>query len=134
MKYAYFLLYKESTNAEEFAYVFLYTIASNHLLPEEIISDRGSVFALKFWQGLISRLGMNHKLSIAYHPQIDGQTERINQIVEGYLRCYVNLKQDDWAELLPTAQIADNTDISESTGISLMFAKYRYDPEVYKTP
>ena len=48
IKYAYFLLYKESTNTEEFTYMFLYIIVSNYLLPKEIILDRGSMFALKF--------------------------------------------------------------------------------------
>ncbi|XP_044721262.1 integrase core domain-containing protein [Hirsutella rhossiliensis] len=95
-KYGYFLPYKEASNAEELAYVFLRTIVSNHGLPNEIVSDRGSTFVAKFWQALMAQLGTKHKLSTAYHPQTDGQTERLNQTLEQYLRCYISYEQNDW--------------------------------------
>ena len=65
-------------------------VASIHAWPEEWITDRDTKFASKFWQALMKRLGVNSKLSTAYHPQTDGQTERLNQIIEQYLRSYVN--------------------------------------------
>ncbi|EXV01030.1 reverse transcriptase domain protein [Metarhizium robertsii] len=132
-KYGYFLPYREASNAEELAYVFLRTIASNHGLPEEIISDRGSTFTSKFWQALMAQLGTNHKLSTAYHPQTDGQTERLNQTLEQYLRCYINYQQDDWVKWLPTAQLAYNSSISESTKQTPAYANYGFDPEVFRT-
>ncbi|QLI66325.1 Transposon Tf2-12 polyprotein [Metarhizium brunneum] len=132
-KYGYFLPYREASNAEELAYVFLRTIASNHGLPEEIISDRGSTFTSKFWQALMAQLGTNHKLSTAYHPQTDGQTERLNQTLEQYLRCYINHQQDDWVKWLPTAQLAYNSSISESTKQTPAYANYGFNPEVFRT-
>ncbi|KID83641.1 pol polyprotein [Metarhizium guizhouense ARSEF 977] len=131
-KYGYFLPYREASNAEELAYVFLRTIASNHGLPENIISDRGSTFISKFWQALMAQLGTNHKLSTAYHPQTDGQTERLNQTLEQYLRCYINYQQDDWVTWLPTAQLAYNSSISESTKQTPAYANYGFNPEVFR--
>ena len=84
-KFAHFIAYKEASTADDLAYIFLKTIVSLHRLPDKIVLDRGSTFASKFWQALTAQLGVNHKLSIAYHPQTDGQTEQINQIIEQYL-------------------------------------------------
>ncbi|KAF4466730.1 reverse transcriptase domain, partial [Fusarium albosuccineum] len=64
-KFSYFIPYRESTNAEEFAYLFYYNVAKVHGIPLEIISDRGPPFMSKFWQGLTGYLGINHKLSTA---------------------------------------------------------------------
>ena len=133
-KFAYMLPYKESSSAEDLAYMFLRTVFGNHGLPAEIISDRGSVFASKFWQSLMKQLGTNHKLSTAYHPQTDGQTERINQIVEQYLRCYINNDQNDWVQWLPQAQFAYNTSVSESTELSPAYANSGYNPSAYRVP
>ena len=94
-KFAHFIAYKEASTADDLAYIFLKTIVSLHGLPDEIVSDRGSAFASKFWQALTAQLGVKHKLSTAYHPQTDGQTEQINQIIEQYLRYYINYPQDN---------------------------------------
>jgi hypothetical protein len=67
-KYGYFIPYKEASNSEELAYTFLKNIVSNHGLPEEIVLDRGTTFASKFWQALMAQLGLKHKLSIVYYP------------------------------------------------------------------
>ena len=94
-KYAYFLLYKEASNADNLAYTFLQTIISNHGILQEIISDRETVFTSNFWQSLIKQLGTKSKLSTAFHPQTDRQTERLNQILEQYLQSYINHQQDN---------------------------------------
>jgi hypothetical protein len=133
-KYGYFIPYKENSSAEELAYAFLRVVVSNHGLPDEIISDRGTTFASKFWQSLSARLGTNHKLSTAYHPQTDGQTERLNQTLEQYLRSYVNYEQDNWVELLPVAQFAYNSATAESTKVSPFFANNGYNPEIHREP
>ncbi|KAH8193607.1 hypothetical protein TruAng_012226 [Truncatella angustata] len=77
-KYAYFIPYKEASNAEELAYAILRVVISQHGLPDEFISDRDKLFTSKFWKSLMTQLGVKHKLSTAYHPQTDGQTERAN--------------------------------------------------------
>lgn len=133
-KMTYFIPYKEATDAEDLAYVFTRYISANHGLPGDIISDRGRTFVSKFWKGLTTRLGTNHKASTAHHPQTDGQTERINQIIEAWLRCYINLRQDDWVEKLPTAQLSYNSTPSESTGKSPFFLNYGFEPEAYRPP
>ncbi|KAL2165757.1 hypothetical protein VTG60DRAFT_3866 [Thermothelomyces hinnuleus] len=70
-------------------------VTSVHAWPQEWITDRDTKFVSKFWQALIQCLGVNSKLSTAYHPQTDRQTERLNQVVEQYLRSYVNYQQND---------------------------------------
>ena len=65
-----------------------------------------------------------------YHPQTDGQTERLNQTLEQYLRHYVNYQQDNWVILLPTAQLAYNSTNTSTTGISPFFANYGYNLSV----
>ena len=76
----------------------------------------------------MSLLGVNHRLSTAYHPQTDGKTERLNQTLEQYLRCFLNYKQDNWVEWLPTAILAYNGAFSESISISPFFMNYGYKP------
>jgi RNase H-like domain found in reverse transcriptase/Reverse transcriptase (RNA-dependent DNA polymerase)/Integrase zinc binding domain/Chromo (CHRromatin Organisation MOdifier) domain/gag-polyprotein putative aspartyl protease len=133
-KYGHFVPYKESSDAKELAYAFMKTVVAQHGLPEEIISDRDKLFTSKFWTSLMAQLGANHKLSTAFHPQTDGQTERLNQTLEQYLRNYVNEKQDNWVELLPTAQFAYNSAKSEPTGVTPFFANHGYEPEAYRQP
>lgn len=133
-KYGYFMPYIEASSAQTLAYHVNERVISNHGLPDEIVSDRGTTFASNFWQALMALLGVKHKLSTAYHPQTNGQTERLNQILEQYLRCYLNYDQDNWAELLPTAQFAYNSAYQESTKISPFYANYGYEPEIVKTP
>jgi hypothetical protein len=72
----------------------------HHGLPEEVISDRGPQFVSNFMRELNRLLGIQTRPSTAFHPQTDGQTERVNQELEQYLRLYVNTRQDDWAEWL----------------------------------
>jgi len=91
-KCAYFINYLESSNAEDLTYTFLRVIFANYRMPETIISDRDKLFTSKFWKSLIDQLRIKHKLSITYYLQTDEQTERINQVLEQYLRCYVNYR------------------------------------------
>ena len=133
-KYGYFIPYLEASTAEDLAYVFLRFIHSNHGLPEEIISDRDKLFTSRFWKSLMDQLGVKHKLSTAYHPQTDGQTERLNQTMEQYLRCFVNYQQNNWVKLLPMAQFAYNSAITETTKVSPFFANYGFEPEAYRQP
>ena len=101
-KWVYFFLYKETQTVEQLVDVVYRNVASIYTQLEEQIMDRDTKFASKFQQALIKRLGVNSKLSIVYYLQIDSQTERLNQIIEQYLRSYVNYQQDDQVILLPT--------------------------------
>jgi hypothetical protein len=130
-KFARFIPYREASNAETLAYWFLKEIVANHGMPEGVISDRDKLLTSKFWQSLMKQLGSQSKMSTAYHPETNGQTERMNQTLEQYLRFYLSYSQNDWVELLPLAQFAVNSAPSETTGISPFEALYGYTPEVY---
>ena len=84
-----------------------------HGLPESIISDRDTRFTSKFWMSLMELLQVKINMSTAFHPETDGQTERVNQTLEHYIRSYCSYQQDNWALLLPLAEYAYNTSLSE---------------------
>lgn len=133
-KYAYMEPYSETYTAEQLAYTFYRVIVANHGVPDEIISDRDKLFTSKFWTTLTALLGIKQKLSTAFHPQTDGQTERLNQVMETYLRCYVNYQQDNWVGLLPMAQFSYNSAATETTRVSPFYANYGYEPRAYQIP
>jgi hypothetical protein len=105
-----------------------------HGLPKKVISDRGTQFVSGFMRELYHLLGIEGNPSTAYHPQTDGQTERMNQEVEKYLRMYVNYQQDDWADWLPLAEFTHNNAVSSSTGHSPFFLDHGYHPYTGKEP
>src|SRR4051812_38652192 len=81
----------------------------------------------------MEQLGVERKLSTAYHPQTNGQTERMNRTLETYLRSYVNEEQNNWVELLPNAQFAYNSAVQETTGMTPFKANYGCEPVAYWT-
>jgi transposase InsO family protein len=83
-----------------------------------IISDRGSHFVAHFWEQLQVSLGTHLIQSSAYHPQIDGQTERVNQILEDMLRACVLEHQGTWDQNLPWAKFHYNNSYQESLKMS----------------
>ena len=74
-------------------------------------------------------MGIISNMTMAFHPQSDGQTQRINQILEEYLRHYCLWKQDDWDKLLPLAEYVYNSTISETTKMSPFYANYGFEPK-----
>ncbi|SOV09074.1 uncharacterized protein UDID_18253 [Ustilago sp. UG-2017a] len=83
------------------------------------------------WKTFAEQMGVKHSLSTTYHPQTDGQTERVNQVVEQYLRMYCNYEQDDWASLLATAAFIYNNTVHNSIGVSPFFACYGWNPKAH---
>ena len=77
-----------------------------HGLPESIILDRGPQFMAGLMRELNRMLGIESKLLMAFHPQTDGQTERVNQKLEQYLRMFINHRQEQWPEWLGIAKFA----------------------------
>ena len=116
--------------AKDFARLFLENVFSKHGLPADIVSDRGSLFLSQFWKELCKILGIQSRLSTAYHPQTDGQTERTNQSLEGYLRIYTSYDQDDWDSLLPIAEFVYNNTPHSATGLTPFFANKGYHPKL----
>ena len=74
-------------------------------------------------------LDVDLRLSTAYHPQTDSHTERVNQTLEQYLRCYCSNQQDDWVNLLPLAEYAYNSATQESSKVSPFYANYGFEPD-----
>jgi len=111
-----------TVDARHLADLFLQHVFRLHGLPRTITSDRGPQFACAFWHRLCAQLGIEPRLSTAFHPQTDGQTERMNAVMEQYLRSYVKYLQDDWADWLPIAKFASNNHTSKTTTVSLFFA------------
>jgi transposase InsO family protein len=85
-------------------------------LPAKVVSNRGPQFVSSFMRELYKLLGIEGNPSTAYHPQTDGQTERVNREVEKYLRMFTNHQQDDWVDWLPIAEFAFNNTVHEATG------------------
>ncbi|SLM39539.1 reverse transcriptase domain protein [Lasallia pustulata] len=134
IKYGKFVPYLEGSTAEELAYAVYKNVVADHGLPTQIITDRDKLVVSKFWQSLMDLMGVQHKLSTAYHPQTDGQTERLNQTLEQYLQNYVNYQQDNWVELLPVAQLAYNTAKNTTIGCTPFYANYGFEADVKNVP
>ena len=127
-KMSHFIPCSKTLNALEFAKLFVSHIVRLHGLPDTIVSDRGSIFTSHFWSTLSSILGIDARKSTSFHPQTDGQTERMNQTLEAYLRIFCNYDQDDWFDLLPLAEFAYNNATQESTKMSPFYANYGLHP------
>ena len=105
----------EKTSAEGLARLFRDNVWKLHGLLESIISDRGPQFAAGLIRELNRILGIASKLLTVFHPQTNGQTERVNQELEQYLRMFINYRQEQWPEWLGTAEFAYNNKVHSST-------------------
>ena len=114
--------------ADEIARIFFDSVVRLHGIPKYIVSDRDPRFTSKFWQQLWKLCNTQLKMSTAYHPQTDGQTERANRTLEDILRHYVSNKQDDWDEHLTAAEIAVNSGVQASTGFTPYYLNYGDHP------
>ena len=101
-----------------------------HGLPLQWLHDRGSVFIAGFMCELNRLLGIKTTASTAYHPQTDGQTERINQELETYIRMFCNHHQNNWDELLPSAEFAATNHVHSSTQITPFVADTGRNPHM----
>ncbi|KAK3030029.1 hypothetical protein RJ639_038128 [Escallonia herrerae] len=117
-KYATFVASPADCTAEEAARLFLKNVVKYWGLPKVIVSDRDPRFTGKFWTELFKLLGSELHFSTSFHPQTDGQTERVNALLECYLRHFVSANQTDWVRLLDVAQFSYNLMRSEATNQS----------------
>src|SRR3954469_12552297 len=95
---------------------------------EMVVSDQGPQFVSKFIQSLYQMLEVTGNPSTAYHPQTDGQTERVNQEIERYLQIYINHHQTDWVEWLSIVEFLYNDKIHLSTRQSPFFVNHGQHP------
>jgi hypothetical protein len=124
----------KTCTAAELAIILRNEVVRHYGLPSGIVSDRGAVFTSQFWSDFCYESQVKRKLSTAFHPQTDGQTERANQTLEQYIRCYCTKEQDDWANMLSLAEFASNNSVSQTLGMSPFRALYGWDPDIATTP
>ena len=127
-KMVHFVPTNDTIDAPGYAKLYFDTIVRLHGIPDTIVSDRDPKFTSHFWAALHKLLGTNLRLSTAYHPQSDGQSERANRLVEDFLRHYVNDYHNDWDVHLPSAEFALNNSVNASTGFTPFFLNYGYHP------
>jgi len=129
-KMVHFISTTEKTLAEGLARLFRDNVWKLHRLPESIISDRGPQFTAGLMRELNRILGIESKLSTASHPQTNGQTERVNQELEQYLRMFIDHRQEQWPNWLGTAEFAYNNKTHSSTKVLPFKANYGQDPRM----
>jgi hypothetical protein len=133
-KQALFLPTTDEATSEDVARLYFQNVFSRHGVPAHITSDRGVEFVSHFFRSLGTLLGIRLHFTSGYHPQADGQTERVNQTLEQYLRIHCNYQQDDWSHWLPAAEFAYNNAENSATGATPFFANKGYHPELPTFP
>ena len=117
-KYVVFMATPSVCTAKVVASLFYKYVVKYFGVPSDVVSDRDVRFTRRFWTVLVGLMGTRLKFSTANHPQMDGQTERINALLEEYLRHYVTATQRNWLELLDSAQFSYNLHKSSATELS----------------
>ncbi|MBW0514070.1 hypothetical protein O181_053785 [Austropuccinia psidii MF-1] len=115
------------------AQIFISHVFSRHGLPDSIFIDRGPLFFSCLWTKSCQKLNVSRNLSTAFHPETDGQTERVDQILEQYLSMYVSYHQDDWHTWIPLPKFAYNNAEHSSTKQSPFFTIYGKNPSFDST-
>jgi hypothetical protein len=128
-KYAHFVPLSHPFTASKVAEVYVDHIYKLHGLPTAIISDRDKIFTSQFWKELFRMTDTQLLMSSSYHPQTDGQTERVNQCVETFLRCSVHACPRQWSKWLSLAEFWYNTSYHSALGRSPFEALYGHSPK-----
>ena len=121
---------KTTDTAKEISRLFIENVFKNHGIPEEIITDRDPKFTSEFWKEFTKQSGISHKMSTAFHPETDGQTERQNRTIGQILRIFANYQQDNWFELLPFVEFSINNNPSATTKHTPFFLNYGRNPQL----
>lgn len=127
-KYSYFIALKHPFSALSIAKLFMQHIYKLHGLPSAIVSDCDRIFTSQLWRELFRLAGVELRMSSAYHPQSDGQTERVNQCLEQYLRCFVTAVPSKWFEWLHLAELWYNTSWHSALQQSPFQVLYGHNP------
>jgi transposase InsO family protein len=127
-KYAHFVGLRHPFTAATVASTFMQHIYRLHGMPSAIVSDRDKIFTSKLWSELFRLAQVELRMSTAYHPQSDGQTERVNQCLETFLRCYVHACPSKWSSWIHLAEYWYNCSHHSAVGRSPFEALYGYAP------
>jgi transposase InsO family protein len=113
-KVTHFIPAKTTYKGSKLAELYIARIVCLHGVPKKIVSDRGTHFTSMFWEKLHESMDTKLNFSSAYHPQIDGQTERVNQILEDMLRACALKDNQSWDKCLSYAEFTYNNSYQES--------------------
>jgi hypothetical protein len=127
-KYSHFIPLRHPYTAIKVAELFVNSIYRLHGMPRALVSDRDPVFTSQFWQAVFRATGTELQLSTAHHPQTDGQTERVNQSIECYLRCFISAHPQHWSRWIPLCEFWFNTNWHSSLGKSPFELLYGRQP------
>ena len=114
-KRVHFIPMHTTVTVEGAARLFLHYVWKLHGLLKHVVSDRGPQFMALFTKELYRLLGIQISSSTAWHPQMDGQTERVNQELDQFLHLFVNERQDNWYDLLPIVEFQHNNHVHSAT-------------------
>ena len=114
----------------DFAQLFFEYVECCFRTPRSIMTNRDSRITSDFWREVCDIQIIKRRMSTAYHPQTDGQSEALNRIIEDYLRAYTAEDQTVWARLLPLAQFAYNNSRNSTTGVSPNRLLFGYDYDI----
>lgn len=127
-KYAHFVGLKHPFTALSVAKQYMLHVYKLHGLPTAMVSDRDKIFTSRLWQELFHLTGVELRMSSAYHPQSDGQTERVNQCLETFLRYSANAAPNKWYDYLHLAEFWYNTSWHTSLQQTPFFVLYGQSP------
>jgi hypothetical protein len=133
-KYAHLISLKHPFNASTVAQVFLDSVVKLHGVPLSIVSNSDKIFISRLWKELFLALGTKLQFTTAYHPQTDGQSERVNQCIEMFLCCFVHDNPQHWRHWLPLAEFWYNSSYHSALGISPFKALYGCEPNLGALP
>jgi hypothetical protein len=127
-KYSQFCTLQHPFTASMVAQLFMDQVFKLHGMMHSIVSDHDPTFIRNFWQELFKLQGTQFHLSIAYHPQTDGQTKVVNKCLETYLRCFASEKQHQWAQWIPLSEWWYNTSYHTATHMTPFEVVYGHKP------
>lgn len=130
-KYAHFIPLAHAYTASKVAELFVDTIYRLHGMPKILVSDRDPVFTSKFWRCVFQATGTQLRMSTAYHPETDGQTERVNQSIECFMRCFISSHPKKWSQWLGLCEFWYNTNWHSSLGKSPFEVIYGRQPRYF---
>lgn len=126
---------RQTDTARELAAQFIHNVFRLHGLPDDIVSDRGSTFASEWWGEVCKQLGVKRKMSTAFHPQTDGQTERVHQSMERMLTIVLDYHQADWAgPKLDAVEFAYNNSLHTAINHTPFYLNHGYHPKTELSP
>ncbi|XP_057708757.1 uncharacterized protein tanc1b isoform X4 [Corythoichthys intestinalis] len=130
-KMVHFVALPKLPSALETADLLVTHVFRTHGIPCDLVSDRGPQFVSRVWAAFCKALGATSSLSSGYHPQSNGQTERVNQELEAALRCVCHLHPASWSSHLPWVEYAHNTLVCSATGRSPFMTAYGFQPPLF---